>query len=161
MNLHTGCFATPLGRMRAEVDDEGRLWSLVFDDSRGAKATSPALERVKRELDEYFAKKRTKFELALAERGTPFQRKVWKSLAKIPFGETISYAELAKRVGKPGAVRAVGAANGANPWSIVVPCHRVVGSDGSLTGYSGGVDKKRALLDLEGVRSLSRSSLLR
>jgi methylated-DNA-[protein]-cysteine S-methyltransferase len=102
------------------------------------------------QLEEYFAGERTEFDVALdTEAGTEFQRKVWAALRDIPYGTTISYAELARRIDKPTAFRAVGLANGRNPISIIVPCHRVVGSGGSLTGYGGGLDRKRLLLDLE------------
>jgi methylated-DNA-[protein]-cysteine S-methyltransferase len=104
------------------------------------------LIQAKRELDEYFGGRRRIFEVALAAEGTPFQRAVWKAIARVPFGETISYAELARRAGRPGSARAAGAATGRNPIGVIVPCHRIVGTDGSLTGYAGGVDKKRALL---------------
>ena len=99
---------------------------------------------------EYFAGQRTEFDLPLDRAtGTGFQRRVWRALGEIPYGETISYGELARRIGQPAAVRAVGLANGRNPLSIVVPCHRVVGTGGKLTGYGGGLDRKRHLLDLE------------
>ena len=107
------------------------------------------LDAAVEQLGEYFAGRRDAFELELAVGGTPFQRRVWAALAEIPYGTTISYATLARRVGSPDAVRAVGLANGRNPISIVVPCHRVIGSDGSLTGYGGGLERKRRLLDLE------------
>lgn len=103
------------------------------------------------QLREYFAGKRRKFELPLAPRGTPFQLKVWRELLKIPYGRTITYAELARRIGNEKACRAVGAANGRNPLPIVVPCHRVIGADGSLTGFGGGIEAKRRLLVLEGA----------
>lgn len=98
------------------------------------------------QLAEYFAGERTEFDLPLAPAGTPFQRRVWEELVRIPFGERISYAELARRIGDPKAVRAVGGANGRNPVSVIVPCHRVIGADGSLTGYGGGIERKRWLL---------------
>lgn len=101
------------------------------------------------QLEEYFAGTRQDFTLKLDPHGTSFQRAVWAALETIPYGETIAYAELARRIGKPKAMRAVGAANGQNPLPIVIPCHRVIGSDGSLTGYGGGLPIKRALLDLE------------
>lgn len=101
------------------------------------------------QLQDYFAGKRQTFDLPLDPQGTPFQRQVWAALLTIPYGETISYAELALRVGKPTAARAVGAANGQNPLPIVIPCHRVIGRSGSLTGYAGGLHIKRLLLDLE------------
>jgi len=98
------------------------------------------------QLTEYFAGERSTFELSLAPEGTPFQRKVWNALCQIPYGETISYGELARRIGQPSAARAVGLANGSNPLPIVVPCHRVIGADGSLTGFGGGIERKRWLL---------------
>jgi methylated-DNA-[protein]-cysteine S-methyltransferase len=100
-------------------------------------------------LARWFAGELRTFDLALAPAGTPFQQRVWAELVRIPYGTTISYAELARRIGAPQAVRAVGRANGANPIPIVVPCHRVIGADGTLTGYAGGLEKKRALLALE------------
>jgi methylated-DNA-[protein]-cysteine S-methyltransferase len=109
---------------------------------------------VRRELDAYFAGKRKTFSIGLAvdERGTPFQRAVWRALQAIPCGETKTYADVAASVGRPKAVRAVGAAVGMNPWTILVPCHRVVGTDGALTGFAGGLGRKRWLLEHEGVR---------
>jgi methylated-DNA-[protein]-cysteine S-methyltransferase len=104
------------------------------------------------QLEAYFRRELKSFDLPLAPRGTPFQLSVWSTLQSIPYGTTVSYAELAKRVGKPQAVRAVGAANGANPLPIVLPCHRVVGSNGTLTGYGGGLEIKEMLLALEGAR---------
>ncbi|MBI5502652.1 MAG: methylated-DNA--[protein]-cysteine S-methyltransferase [Deltaproteobacteria bacterium] len=103
-----------------------------------------------RQLSQYFAGKRKTFDLQLAPEGTPFRRATWRALEKIPYGETISYGQLARRIGKPAAARAVGAAVGANPLAIVIPCHRVIGADGSLTGFGGGLPIKRALLQLEG-----------
>jgi methylated-DNA-[protein]-cysteine S-methyltransferase len=103
------------------------------------------------QLDEYFAGRRKRFELSLAPAGTPFQRRVWEALCDIPFGETRSYREVAQALGSPQAVRAVGSANGRNPIAIVIPCHRVIAADGSLGGYSGGLERKAALLELEGL----------
>jgi len=114
------------------------------------------LMQAKRELKEYFAGKRKRFDVALAPDGTPFQRAVWKAISTVGFGKTISYGELARRAGHPGSARAAGAATGRNPLGIIVPCHRIMGANGSLTGYAGGLDRKRALLALEGV---SRDSL--
>ena len=112
----------------------------------------PVLRQAVRQLDEYFAQERTAFDLALDLRGgTAFQQAVWQALRAIPPGQTRSYGEISRRIGKPRAVRAVGAAVGRNPVSIVVPCHRVMGADGSLTGYAGGLDRKTALLALEGA----------
>ena len=109
----------------------------------------PVLAAAREQLDAYFDMRLTHFDLPLEPRGTEFQRRVWDSLKTIPYGETISYAELARRVDNPKAVRAVGAANGRNPLMIIVPCHRVIGADGSLTGFGGGIDRKRWLLDHE------------
>ena len=113
----------------------------VRDDDR--------LGEARRQLEAYFAGELFTFDLPLAPRGTPFQEKVWEALRTIPYGKTASYRDIAIQVGNPTAVRAVGAANGRNPISIIVPCHRVIGADGSLTGYGGGMERKRWLLDLE------------
>lgn len=110
----------------------------------------PILRKAKRELAEYFAGRRIRFDVPLDPTGTDFQRKVWKAIAKVAFGKTLTYGELAKRAGHPGSARAAGAATGRNPIGIIVPCHRIMGSDGSLTGYAGGLRRKRALLALEG-----------
>ena len=114
-------------------------------DARGV------LDGVCRELDAYFAGRLTRFETAVEPQGTEFQRRVWRALVGIPYGQTRSYGELARHIGAEKAVRAVGAANGANPIAIIVPCHRVIGANGSLTGYGGGLDRKRWLLRHEGV----------
>lgn len=111
------------------------------DDSLFGKAAE--------QLRAYFAGELTEFDLPLAPRGTEFQQRVWDELLKIPYGSTINYGKLARRIGNPNASRAVGAANGQNPISIIIPCHRVIGSDGKLTGYGGGIERKRFLLDLE------------
>ena len=117
--------------------------------------TTGVLQGVRTELDEYFAGRLRTFSTPLAFEGTPFQHQVWTELCRIPYGETISYLELAHRIKNPKAVRAVGMANGANPIAIMVPCHRVIGSNGSLTGFGGGIPTKRALLELErGQRTL-------
>lgn len=109
----------------------------------------PVLAAAARQLEEYFARQRTTFDLALHPMGTDFQRRAWKVLLDIPYGQTITYGDQAEVIGQPGATQAVGAANGSNPLPIVVPCHRVVGSDGSLVGFGGGIELKRRLLDLE------------
>lgn len=109
----------------------------------------PLLVAATRQLDEYFDRQRTSFDLALHPLGTDFQRRAWKVLLDIPYGQTITYGQQAEIIGQPGATQAVGAANGSNPLPIVVPCHRVVGSDGSLVGFGGGIELKRRLLDLE------------
>jgi methylated-DNA-[protein]-cysteine S-methyltransferase len=122
---------------------------LVENAGRSGSGPAATLEALKRQLGEYFAGRRRSFDLELAPRGTPFQLKVWAALREIPYGETRSYGELARGLGRPRASRAVGAANGANPIPIVIPCHRVVGCDGSLTGFGGGLAVKALLLDLE------------
>ena len=150
---------TPLGRMVAVENDSG-LEALDFTDARYARPIapdwrhdpdSPRLRECARQLAEYFTGRRRGFELELAPDGTDFQRRVWREIAGIPCGETISYSELARRAGATGAARAAGAATGRNPLAIVVPCHRVVGAAGALTGYAGGLARKRHLLSLEGA----------
>jgi methylated-DNA-[protein]-cysteine S-methyltransferase len=151
---------SPIGELVLEGDDDA-LNSVVLPDSARAGAVASAaddpaaapraLADAARQLAEYFAGERTAFELSLQATGTPFQQEVWAVLAEIPYGETISYAELAASVARPHAFRAVGSANGANPIAIVVPCHRVISSDRSLGGYAGGLDAKRTLLALERV----------
>jgi methylated-DNA-[protein]-cysteine S-methyltransferase len=111
----------------------------------------PVFLQLRQELGEYFAGARKNFTVKLAPEGTEFQRAAWKALTKIPFGQTRSYGEQAAAIGNPKAVRAIGAANGRNPIAIVVPCHRVIGANGTLTGYAGGLDKKEFLLKLEGI----------
>lgn len=151
---------TPIGALNALVDDAGKLAELHFAERQLTPASRrPAVVEapngnwpVAKQLSEYFAGKRTVFELDLALRGTTFQLDVWNALRDIPYGDTISYAELARRIGKPNAVRAVGAANGANPIPVIIPCHRVIGSNGTLTGYGGGIERKQWLLALEGRR---------
>lgn len=126
-----------------------RLGNLHLDDNH------PVLLETARQLNEYFAGQRTRFDLELDFVGSDFQRDVWTALLTIPFGETRSYGEIARLVGKPAAVRAVGAANGRNPISIIAPCHRVIGASGSLTGFAGGLQAKQFLLALEGRQSLA------
>ena len=112
---------------------------------------NPFLNAAETQLAEYFDKKRLKFDIKFDRRGTAFQESVWNQLSKIPFGETCCYGDIAKRIGNPKSVRAVGLANGSNPISIIVPCHRVIGADGSLTGFGGGLDIKHKLLTHEGL----------
>jgi len=150
-------FQSPHGRMLL-VADEKALASVSFAGQKYAPRVArdwirdgahAPIAKAKRELAEYFAGRRRRFSVKLAPRGTPFQRKVWQAIAGVGFGRTIAYAELARRAGRPGSARAAGAATGRNPIGVIVPCHRIVGSDGSLTGYAGGLAKKRALLALE------------
>lgn len=112
----------------------------------------PLFDKAVSQLGEYFGGARTVFDLPLAPHGTAFQQDVWSAIRDVPFGETISYAELARRCGRPSAIRAAAAATGRNPMTIIVPCHRIMGSGGALTGYAGGLDRKQALLDLESRR---------
>lgn len=149
--MYSRVIDTPIGPLTARVDAEGALTSLHFGNE-GAGLGSEACDAVARQLDEFFAGRRKEFDLRLAPAGTPFQLSVWNALASIPYGRTVSYAEIAQQIGRPKAVRAVGAANGANPIPIILPCHRVIGSNGSLTGYGGGIEKKEWLLRFENVR---------
>ena len=154
---------TPLGTMVAASDGRA-LIELEFDratpTSPGAPGAAASLfDQLERDLARYFDGKVVRFDLPLEPTGTPFQRVVWDALLAIPFGETASYLEIARRIGRPSAMRAVGAANGRNPIAIVIPCHRVIGADGTLTGYGGGLDRKRALLALESQASFALSAL--
>jgi methylated-DNA-[protein]-cysteine S-methyltransferase len=147
---------TPVGKlMLAGCEDHG-LRHIAFQCGRGAMAPKPGWKQsaapfrdAERQLREYFRGKRTEFDLPLHPKGTPFQLAVWKALAEIPYGQTRSYGDVARAVGRPAAVRAVGLANGRNPLPIVVPCHRVIGANGKLVGYGGGLAVKQALLDRE------------
>lgn len=157
--------ASPLGEILLVANERGdALAGLYLERQKYYPAVPdawheaprlPIFREAVRQLREYFAGVRTRFELALDPEGTPFQRKVWRTIAAVPCGKTISYAELARRCGRPDAVRAVGAATGRNPMTVIIPCHRIVGSDGTLTGYAGGLDRKRTLLDLEARASAS------
>jgi len=148
-------FDSPIGPLVVACDDDALgFLNLPRNGKPGHIAPewqrSPSrLRETRAQLSAYFAGKLLTFDLPLAPRGTEFQRSVWDELTRIPYGETISYAELARRIDKPSAMRAVGAANGANPISIFIPCHRVIGADGTLTGYGGGLPAKRWLLDHE------------
>ena len=141
---------TPIGRLKLCADGDG-LCALRFASTGEEMDAAPLLLQAERELEEYFAGRRTAFSVPLSMHGTPFQMAVWAALRAIPYGETRSYGELARRIGRPGACRAVGMANHVNPLPILVPCHRVVGADGHLTGYAGGLDVKKYLLELEGA----------
>ena len=149
---------SPVGRLTLVATDNG-LSAILWENDRPLRVrlkldarddTHAILVEVERQLAEYFSGRRTRFSLKLDVCGTPFQRKVWDALMTIPFGETRSYAQIAKQIGHPAATRAVGAANGRNPVAIVTPCHRVIGSSGALTGFAGGLESKARLLALEG-----------
>jgi AraC family transcriptional regulator of adaptative response/methylated-DNA-[protein]-cysteine methyltransferase len=162
--LTSALLDTPLGPMTAIVNDRG-LVLCEFGDRRALPGqlervhrlfgetpetgTHPLLDQTRRELDEYFAGTRTDFAIPLVVSGTPFQESVWNELLRIPFGATTSYEKLGARIGRSGAARAVGRANGDNRIAIIIPCHRVIGANGSLTGYGGGEDRKRWLLEHE------------
>jgi methylated-DNA-[protein]-cysteine S-methyltransferase len=141
---------TPIGGLRLHAQS-GLLTAIDFDARpRGERVTDDVLDVAEQQLTEYFAGTRTDFDLPLASEGTEFQKKVWAELGRIPYGETATYGDIARRLGyEPVISRAVGVANASNPLPIVVPCHRVIGSDGKLTGYAGGIDRKQALLELE------------
>jgi len=160
--IATHTYASPLGPLTLVASEAG-LRAVLWNGDDPARAglarplpdretgASPVLAETARQLDAYFAGSLTSFDLPLDLHGTPFQQQAWLALADIPYGETTTYAEQAARLGRPSAFRAVGAANGRNPLSIVLPCHRVIGSDGSLTGFAGGLDAKRWLLAHERV----------
>jgi methylated-DNA-[protein]-cysteine S-methyltransferase len=143
------CSAAPEGEALAVVELPAPRHRDPRLDADALPSTGAVLDAATVQLREWFAGRRTTFDLPLAPAGTPFQLAVWSRLVTIPFGETRSYADIARAIGRPTAVRAVGAANGRNPLPIVVPCHRVIGRNGSLTGFAGGLDTKRYLLDLE------------
>ena len=152
MTIHAARIESPIGPLTALVDGDGALTHLLFAHHpapAGAVWDENRCAPVRAQLEEYFRGERDAFDLPLSPAGTEFQRRVWDELARIPFGETVNYRDLAERVGRPGAARAVGRANATNPIPIILPCHRVIGADGSLTGYAGGMDAKRRLLDLE------------
>ena len=156
-------YESPYGRILLVASDEG-LSGVYFDGQKHHPQLEAAwrhdahhalLRQAKGELAEYFRGERKRFETALAPEGTPFQCRVWRAISTVDFGATLTYGELARRAGSRGSARAVGAATGRNPIGIIVPCHRILGSNGSLTGYAGGMEKKRALLELEGARAES------
>lgn len=165
MTCYTSTVDSPCGPLLCVVDAAGAVVRIEFGNGRESQRVTERMKaagveivedpgrtaELRRQLAEYFAGERRDFDLALAPEGTPFERSVWNELRKIPFGETRSYGEIATALGRPGAARAVGRANGANPIPIVVPCHRVIGSDGSLTGFGGGLETKSLLLELEGL----------
>lgn len=157
MKTYFTFFRSPIGEIM--LTSNGRaLTGLYNENARHSPSVSAAweendglsiFETAKLQLREYFDGERTAFDLKFETGGTPFQQEVWNQLLKIPFGETLTYGEIARQIGRPKAVRAVGAANGKNPISIMIPCHRVIGLDGALTGYAGGLERKSFLLSLE------------
>ena len=158
MKIATATIPSPVGTLTLIASDHGLRAALTAGERDGRVPLSgplhedpehPVIAEAARQLDEYFAGERTTFDLPLDPEGTDFQQAVWQVLREIPYGETISYGEQARRLGDPRKARAVGAANGRNPISIIVPCHRVIGASGDLTGYAGGLEVKRSLLALE------------
>jgi methylated-DNA-[protein]-cysteine S-methyltransferase len=155
-------FDSPIGELLA-VGDGQALHGLYMQEGRTAisvrrdwELADQAFAEVRAQLAEYFAGERSVFDLPLEMTGSPFQRRVWRALQEIPYGKTTSYGEIARRIGPQADPRAVGQANGSNPIAVIVPCHRVIGADGSLTGYGGGLERKRLLLELEaGVLTLA------
>jgi methylated-DNA-[protein]-cysteine S-methyltransferase len=154
---------SPIGDLTLGADADGAITGLYMDVpgrppriSGNARADAGPFAQAAAQLAEYFAGERTAFDLPLRMNGSEFQRSVWDALQALEYGETASYGEIARRIGRPDEARAVGSANGANPVSIIVPCHRVIGANGSLTGYGGGLERKRFLLELEsGVGALA------
>ncbi|MCD0445143.1 methylated-DNA--[protein]-cysteine S-methyltransferase [Glycomyces sp. A-F 0318] len=153
MNARHLTMQSPLGLLAIAAVDEGltciNMGVEEVDEAWGPEEPTPVLEAAVDQMEAYFAGDLKEFDLPLAAAGTPFQRRVWAELVKIPYGETCSYLDVAQRLGDPKAVRAVGLANGRNPIAIVVPCHRVIGANGKLTGYAGGLWRKERLLSLE------------
>ena len=154
--------ASPVGELKL-VANGARLAAILWENDKPNRVRlgplseapdNPILVRARQQLTEYFAGTRNRFDLELDFTGTDFQKKVWQALLTIPFGETRSYSQIAEQIGNPSAVRAVGAANGKNPISIVAPCHRVIGASGKLTGFAGGLEAKEKLLTLEGAQWL-------
>ncbi|HCT07268.1 MAG TPA: cysteine methyltransferase [Pseudomonas sp.] len=159
MLFHYTLMPSPVGQLTLVARD-GKLNAILWEKDRPNRVRlgdlhevndSPVLLETQRQLKEYFAGTRNRFELELDFTGTDFQKQVWQALLTIPFGETRSYSDIARQIGNPKAVRAVGAANGRNPISIIAPCHRVIGASGELTGFAGGLEAKQYLLALEGT----------
>lgn len=147
--METAILKTPLGYAELVGDENGIVSITVFDEERSEDVVPEVLEDAVHQLQEYFEGKREQFDLNLNPQGTDFQKRVWDALLNIPFGKTTSYLELSKELGDVKAIRAVASANGKNPLWIVVPCHRVIGSNGDLTGYAGGLHRKKWLLEHE------------
>lgn len=149
--MQIGWLESPIGAIEVRVNDRGAVTvvSFVGDTDRGVGETGSAAARAVQQLEEYFRSERRRFELEIEPEGTDFEHRVWSEVRRIPFGATDTYGEIARRLGEPDAARAVGVTNARNPIAIIVPCHRVIGSDGDLTGYAGGLERKKWLLDME------------
>lgn len=160
--IHTVHYASPLGIIQLQEEDGQLIVASFINDSpitRTEITSSAVLKKAVQQLDEYFAGTRKEFELPLHPSGTAFQQTVWNELVKIPFAETITYLHLAKRLGNVKSIRAAASANGKNPLAIIIPCHRVVGADGKLTGYAGGLHRKQWLLEHEAIAVGKQSTL--
>ncbi len=151
--METAYIKTPLGTAKITGDEHGVASISILEEGQITKKTPPVLKEAVNQLQDYFKGKRSDFDFKLNPQGTEFQQKVWKSLLEIPFGKTVSYMDITKKIGDVKAIRAVASANGKNPLWIVVPCHRVIGTDGSLTGYAGGLWRKKWLLEHENPTS--------
>lgn len=160
MTIHAHVFEAPVGEMFLAVNDSGEVTHLEFLNGRTADELAGRIDddvlwsgercaQAQHEVEAYFRGELSDFSLPIAPRGSEFQKAVWREVQKIPFGVTMSYGEIAERLGRPGASRAVGRANATNPVVLITPCHRVIGADGSLTGFGGGIERKRALLEHE------------
>ena len=173
MRTFVDTFSSPVGMLGVAVSETGKLERVSFLGENAERferelaregveivRRAEPCEQARAQLKEYFRRERRSFTLELAPRGTPFQLRVWEELTRIPFGKTASYGEIARQIGQPAAVRAVGQANHVNPLPIVVPCHRVIGADGKLAGFGGGIEVQRALLELEGSFSASSTPAL-
>ena len=158
--MNSAVISTPVGNVLIEVIDE-KVTEIRFTEEKPRAGSAAASKMASEQLREYFAGERQEFSFEIQPTGTDFQQKVWLELQNIPFGKTISYQELANRLGDPKCIRAAAAANGKNPLAIVVPCHRVIGADGSMTGYAGGLERKKELLRLERAEIMSQTDLFK
>ncbi len=151
MQIYSVVIPSPVGNIRISANDLGITEVTFTDEPINSLGDHPLITDAAEQLDEYFRNKRTEFTLTLTPDGTDFQKRVWDELLNVPFGVTMSYLELTRKLGDEKAIRAVAAANGKNPIAIIIPCHRIIGSDGSLTGYAGGLHRKQWLLRHEGA----------
>ena len=142
--------ASTLGNILLEIQDEKLIRLQFTEEAVNDESLDGVAKEIKKQLDEYFSGKRNSFDLPLELKGTDFQKSVWEAVNQIPFGQTTTYMKLSQKLGNVAAIRAVGAAIGANPVLVIVPCHRIIGTNGQLTGYAGGLERKQALLELEG-----------
>ena len=156
--MTTAVIQSPLGHIKIQ-EENNSITRIEFCTEELQSAENDLLKKAEDEIQAYFKGKKKSFSFEISPQGTKFQKEVWQELLRIPYGETISYLELANRLGDPKSIRAAASANGRNPIAIVVPCHRVIGTDGSMTGYAGGLERKRALLTLEGAEVMSQMSI--